>query len=196
MTCYIQRRPAILRDGKSAIPNCGVVFSWAWYLNSNSVALHVHVPSLYLMSISPSYIHIPILILTFPSHIYVSSLYSISLLMSMSLPCIQDFTLYQRFSFISTSSPYTFITSSCVMSFPHTRVFLSYIFLFLNQVSPLCLCANFYAQVLPSFRRFSPMFTSAFILMSAYNRTFFGKYKSEIEIMNIPKPHTLEASGA
>ena len=35
MTCYIQRRPAIFRDGKSAIPNCGVVFSWAWYLNSN-----------------------------------------------------------------------------------------------------------------------------------------------------------------
>ena len=27
MTCYIQRRPAIFRDGKLAIPNCGVVFS-------------------------------------------------------------------------------------------------------------------------------------------------------------------------
>ena len=36
MTCYIQRRPAIFRDGKSAIPNCGVVFSWAWYLKSNT----------------------------------------------------------------------------------------------------------------------------------------------------------------
>ena len=27
MTCYIQRCPAIFRDGKSAIPNCGVVIS-------------------------------------------------------------------------------------------------------------------------------------------------------------------------
>ena len=37
VTCYIQRRPAIFRDGKSAIPNCGVVFGWAWHLNSNSL---------------------------------------------------------------------------------------------------------------------------------------------------------------
>ena len=36
MTCYIQRSPAIFRDKKSAIPNCRVVFNWAWHLNSNN----------------------------------------------------------------------------------------------------------------------------------------------------------------
>lgn len=36
MTCYIERCPAIFRDGKSAITNCEVASSWAWYLNSNT----------------------------------------------------------------------------------------------------------------------------------------------------------------
>lgn len=35
MICYIQRCLTIFRDGISAIPNCGVAFSWAWHLNSN-----------------------------------------------------------------------------------------------------------------------------------------------------------------
>ena len=35
MTYYIQRRSAIFRDEISAVPNCGVAFSWAWHLNSN-----------------------------------------------------------------------------------------------------------------------------------------------------------------
>ena len=45
MACYIQRRLALFRDWKSAIPNCGVVSSWAWHLNSNilSVCLSGHV---------------------------------------------------------------------------------------------------------------------------------------------------------
>lgn len=47
ITRHIQRRPAISREGKSAIPKRGVVSSWVWHLNFN---LNLSTPTLSLFS--------------------------------------------------------------------------------------------------------------------------------------------------